>query len=146
MPYARAGLAPKGKDTVSTAGPNMSGNNFIGTTLGDLTLSPRPSATMRGMIHFRITKLFLVVACFAVACGGYLTWDQLYWFGHQNIITALCWLVIDSPLWMPFAFLAYVVGSRKVTLWMILVFAALEIAALAIGHATTDYLATNMRS
>jgi hypothetical protein len=96
---------------------------------------------MRGMkFQFSLLSLFVYMTFVAMICIGILGFvgilnantrigpgHRYYWsFPFNN-------LAMNLPLWLPFAFLAYALGRRTVTIPMLVVFAVSQAVAWGIG-------------
>jgi hypothetical protein len=88
--------------------------------------------------QFSLSSLFLHTTFVAMVCGGILGFVGILdannrHGGHYHWSYPFNSLAMNLPLWLPFAFLAYALGRRAVTVPMLIVFALSQAAAWGIG-------------
>ena len=78
--------------------------------------------------QFSLRTLLLTMVCVAVACVGWIGWMNTpgAGWGSRALGMPIRYVIMDVPLWLPFAFAAYAIGRRSVTITAVIVFAALE--------------------
>jgi hypothetical protein len=90
------------------------------------------TAPKRRWFQFSLRTLLLIVAFVSIWAGGCLgLWRVAAATGVEGLFVVELFLDL-SPAWVPIGFLGYVLGRRAVTGRTILLFAAAEVAAIAL--------------
>jgi hypothetical protein len=82
--------------------------------------------------QFGTKAILLATAFVAIACGGYFALVRMGGSSLSELPQLLLIAAIYGPLWLPFAFLGYIIGWKSLTARTIIVFALSEAAAVGI--------------
>jgi hypothetical protein len=93
---------------------------------------------MGGMkFQFGIKSILLATAVIAIACSGMLgvrAFAGSATASESPYKEMLVVLVCGAPLWVPFAFVAFAVGRKRLSVMMVVAFAYLESVAYGIAY------------
>ena len=93
-------------------------------------------------LQFSTKTLLLMMAVAAIACGGFFGWCMTV--DVPNIERDLLWPLAIIPhnaaLWTPIAFIAFVIGRRKLTVFMVVVLAILELIGIGLVGLPRHYV------
>jgi hypothetical protein len=88
-------------------------------------------------LQFGIKEILLATAVVAIACSGVLgvrglassaaTSESAY---KEMLIVLVC----GAPLWVPFAFVAFAIGRKRLSVVMVIAFAFVEAAAYGMAY------------
>src|SRR6185295_2627724 len=85
--------------------------------------------------QFSTATLLLGIACVAIASGSMIGGQRFIFAGIPEMPTLNTFLLamIFTPWWMPFAFGAYILGRRRLTVRDTIAFVVISAAAVGMG-------------
>lgn len=88
-----------------------------------------------------LSPLVTVTLAIAVSTASIAWWVVEFGSRIANPFPpALAFSVSVSPVWVPLVFAGFAIGRQRLSLWMVIVLAAAQIAALAIAKGAFLYL------
>jgi drug/metabolite transporter (DMT)-like permease len=84
--------------------------------------------------QFGTSTLLLAVAVVAIACLGTEEWYRVPSQTILGFTVTLQTLLCDSLFWIPQIFLAFTIGRKTLTKWMVLVYALATATAIGYLH------------
>jgi len=73
----------------------------------------------------------LAMTVIAISCCAILFWWRTVAPGYGPFWRAAEWWLMDSLLWFPAIFVAFAIGRKTLTVWMVVIFAVAEAVATA---------------
>lgn len=90
--------------------------------------------------QFSMRSILLATAFIAVICGTLVAYRYMYVRQNYWEPRLPFQLVLSAPLWIPFVFVAYAIGRRTFTARFVATFAVIELAAIFLKWATSDWI------
>ena len=84
-------------------------------------------------LQFSLATLLLATAVTAIGYTGILCWLKLVQRSGARWFLAA--IAFQTPVWLPFAFVAFILGRKSLTLSMVIVFAIAEAACIGLSYA-----------
>jgi hypothetical protein len=97
-------------------------------------------------LQFTTRTLLLVTAAVAIALGGALGWMQALKLRDSTYQVDLRIVARNTafglPLWLPFVFLGYSIGRRRITVPMVIIFAIAELISIGVSYGVWNWAMT----